>query len=290
MNWILLTLISAFSLAAADAATKKLMSDYSPRDLTVVRFGVPALLLLPMLIRPWPEIPLQFWAWVGAMIPFELAAMWLYMRAIRSAPLSQTLPYLAFTPVITILTGYLLLGERVSLRGAMGILLITAGAYLLNIHHARNVSRYALLLPFKAMLDNPGPRWMLLVAVLFSMTSVLGKGALGYVTPQFFSPFYGALLGVLVAVPYIVSQRGRLGVLGQRPLALLLVGGFMALMFYSHFVAIELVEVAYMISVKRISLLFGILLGAWLFAERDLARNLLAGSLMVVGVSLVAVT
>jgi uncharacterized membrane protein len=67
------------------------------------------------------------------------------------------------------------------------------------------------------------------------------------------------------------------------------VGGFMALMVYTHFRAIQLVEVAYMISVKRTSLLFGIVLGAWLFAERDLGRNLVAGTLMVAGVFLIAV-
>lgn len=289
MHWLPITLLCAFSLAAADAATKKLLSDYSARELLVLRFAVTGVLLLPLLLlQPWPQIPAPFWGWVAALLPLELAAMWLYMRAIRQAPLSETLPYLAFTPVITILTGYLLLGERVSLRGAGGILLVTAGAYLLNIHRARHGSRYALLLPFKAMLDNPGPRWMLGVALLYSLTSVMGKGALQYVEPDFFGPFYFALLGLFVAAPYIAAQRGSLGVLGQRPVALLIVGGFMALMVYTHFLAIQWVEVAYMISVKRTSLLFGIVLGAWLFGERDLPRNLLAGSLMVAGVFLIA--
>jgi drug/metabolite transporter (DMT)-like permease len=285
-----LTLLCALSLAAADAATKKLMSDYSARDLVVVRFAVTGVVLLPLLLlQPWPELPRAFWGWVASLVPFELAAMWLYMKAIRQAPLSQTLPYLAFTPVITIATGYLLLGERVSLVGAAGILLVTSGAYLLNIQQTRNASPYALLLPFKAMFDNPGPRWMLGVALLYSLTSVMGKGALRHADPDFFGPFYFALLGSLVAVPYIASQGGRLGVLGRRPLALLIVGGFMALMVYTHFRAIQLVEVAYMISVKRTSLLFGIVLGAWLFAERDLGRNLVAGTLMVAGVFLIAV-
>jgi len=36
-------------------------------------------------------------------------------------------------------------------------------------------------------------------------------------------------------------------------------------------------------------LLFGILLGAWLFSERDLPLNLLASSLMVLGISLIGI-
>ena len=45
---------------------------------------------------------------------------------------------------------------------------------------------------------------------------------------------------------------------------------------------------AYMIAVKRTSLLFGILYGAMLFGEAHLGRHLLAGTLMVAGVAAIA--
>ena len=53
--------------------------------------------------------------------------------------------------------------------------------------------------------------------------------------------------------------------------------------------AIQQVEGAYMIAVKRTSLLFGIVYGALLFKEQDLGRHLAAGVLMVAGVFLIAV-
>ena len=62
--------------------------------------------------------------------------MWLYMRAIRESPLSLTLPYLAFTPVFNILTGYIFLGEQVSSAGMAGIVLVVCGAWLLNLDAA----------------------------------------------------------------------------------------------------------------------------------------------------------
>ena len=43
-----------------------------------------------------------------------------------------------------------------------------------------------------------------------------------------------------------------------------------------------------MIAVKRTSLLFGILLGALFFHERDLTAHILAGGLMLGGVFLIA--
>ena len=62
----------------------------------------------------------------------------------------------------------------------------------------------------------------------------------------------------------------------------------MAVMAMTHFIAIAHIEVAYMVAVKRTSLLFGMLYGAWLFREPGLSRNLLAGGLMVAGVVLIA--
>ena len=60
----------------------------------------------------------------------------------------------------------------------------------------------------------------------------------------------------------------------------------MAIMVLAHFIAIERVEVAYMIAVKRTSMLFGLVYGALLFGETQLGRNLAAGVIMVGGVIL----
>ena len=48
-----------------------------------------------------------------------------------------------------------------------------------------------------------------------------------------------------------------------------------------------ILAVAYMIAVKRSSLLFGIVYGALVFGEARLRQHLFAGSLMVAGVALV---
>jgi drug/metabolite transporter (DMT)-like permease len=62
----------------------------------------------------------------------------------------------------------------------------------------------------------------------------------------------------------------------------------MALMILTHFVALVGVKTAYMIAVKRTSLLWGIVLGALWLGEPNLRRNLLAGCVMVAGVGLIA--
>ncbi len=288
MHWLWLTLFSAFCIASADAMTKKYLSDYSASEMVIIRFAIPGLLLLPVLaMQPIPELPIEFWLWTGALMPLEIVAMLLYVQAIRDTSLALTLPYLAFTPVFNTLTGYFILGETVSLAGLLGILLVVAGAWLLNVETARSRERFTVFTPFRAILTERGSRYMLLTAFIYSFTSVLGKGALQYTTPFFFGTFYYINLGIAVVILFSLRSYRAVNILWRRPWPHLLVGGFMAMMVVSHFYAIQHVEVAYMIAVKRTSLLFGMLYGVILFREHTTWTQFFAGGIMVGGVFMI---
>jgi len=288
MHWISLTLLSAFFLATADTLSKRYLSHYRPGELVLVRFGVSGALLLPLLLwQPWPTFSPAFWSWMAVSIPLELLAMWLYMQAIRESPLSLTLPYLAFTPVFNILTGYILLGETVTWKGFSGIVLVVLGAWMLNMEAVNNGTGLNVLAPFRAITRERGSRLMLFVAAIYSLTSVTTKGALLHVTPGFFGPFYFAVLAIASAVVFASRDVSSWRAMGRHPWAHLAIGVFMAGMVVTHFYAIAHIEVAYMVAVKRTSLLFGMLYGAWLFNETGLKKNFAAGVLMVLGVFLI---
>ena len=144
-----------------------------------------------------------------------------------------------------------------------------------------------MLAPFPAILRERGSRLMLAVAALYSLTSVMGKGAVQYVPPTAFGPFYWGILGLSSLVVFSVGRPGLVRALWRRPGWHLVVGILMAIMIITHFMALARVEVAYMIAVKRSSLLFGILFGAFLFREQNLGKNMLAGMLMVLGVAVI---
>ena len=288
MDWLPLTLISAFCIATADALTRKYLQGYNARELVVIRFGMPGLLLLPLLVvQPMPALATEFWYWTAALIPLEVTAMLLYSQAIRDTSLSLTLPYLAFTPVFNTLTGYILLQERVSLAGFAGIVLVVFGAWLLNLEHARG-ERFDVLAPFRAIVTERGSRLMLITAALYSLTSVLGKGALAYTTPVFFGTLYYVVIGFTVISVFSAGTGTPVNVLWRKPAPHLAIGVFMGVMVLTHFFAIEQVEVAYMIAVKRTSLLFGILYSLLLFHERARIEHFVAGGLMIAGVFLIA--
>lgn len=288
-HWLPLSLICAFTLASADAATKAWLQGFSARELSVVRFGITGLLMAPLLLDlpPLGDLPSAFWWLLAALVPLELLAMLLYVAAIRDHPLSLTLPYLAFTPVFAMGIAWTLLGEQVSAQGAAGVLLVVIGAWLLNGDQARAGDWRSWAGPFRAILYEPGSRMMLAVAAIYALTSTLGKGAMRYMAPEHFGPFYFAVLGFTVILVFALPQPAMFRKLASRPLAVLVVGALMGVMAYTHFLAIQQVEVAYMIAVKRTSLLFGILYGALLFKETGITRRLPAGGVMVAGVALI---
>jgi len=66
-------------------------------------------------------------------------------------------------------------------------------------------------------------------------------------------------------------------------LSVLLPGIFYSLMVISHMVAISLAKVAYVISVKRMSLIIGVLYGYLFFKEKNIRERLFGAMLMFIG-------
>ena len=73
----------------------------------------------------------------GSELVAYTAASILYVQAVNLSPLSLTIPYLGFTPVVVTVLAYPLLGEVPALQvrrsGLIGIALVVMGAIALNL-------------------------------------------------------------------------------------------------------------------------------------------------------------
>eukprot|EP00877_Chromochloris_zofingiensis_P002832 jgi/Chrzof1/1254/Cz01g46140.t1 len=65
-----------------------------------------------------------------------LLSKWIYQRALHTAPLSLTVPYLAFTPAILVVVAYFFIGEVPTPMGLIGVSIVTLGGYLLALKTA----------------------------------------------------------------------------------------------------------------------------------------------------------
>jgi drug/metabolite transporter (DMT)-like permease len=281
-SWVLLSLIAAFTLATSDALTKKALTSHNEYIIAWLRivFSLPLLIIIFFLI-PVPELDNEFYTAFAFSLPLEILSIILYIKALRLSPLSLTLPFLALTPVFLIFVSYIVLGEKVSLAGGMGIFFIAAGSYTLNISKIRE----GILEPIRAITKERGSVLMIGVALIYSLTSSLGKVAIQHSSPLFFGTTYFAALALFFAPIALYKQNKNKDekIKGKTIFSVILPGIFYSLMVISHMIAISLAKVAYVISVKRMSLIIGVFYGYLFFKEKQIGERLIGASMMFTG-------
>jgi drug/metabolite transporter (DMT)-like permease len=283
--WIIWGLGSALGLATADVLMKRFFTGLSPYGMVLVRLGY----TVPILSIGWwwtkvPDVSREFLMVVGAALPIEAAATLCYMQALKTAPLSVCAPIMAYTPLFLIVTGWLLLQEALNFWGLAGVMSIVLGSYFLNL----NGRGQGWLAPWAVFRQVPGTRWMLLAAGLFAITSALGKLAVLYSAPTFFGLFYPTIFSGFMLAGYPWSSRPGIQ-LRRRPLWGFLMGCCMATSILCHFHGISLAPAAYLIAVKRTSLLFSVLYGGLWLQEGEFSNRLTGSGFMLLGVILITI-
>ena len=287
MSWFIYALVCALSLATADALSKKALDDNTdPYIVAWARTGYAAPFIA--VIIPFidiPELDSVFFVITFLAIPLDIIAVLLYIRAIKVSPLSLTLPFLSLTPIFLIVTSYIILGEKPDKFGFIGIILVVIGAYLLNVH---TISQ-GFLEPFKAIAKEKGSVLMIIVAFIFSIGACLGKIAVQHSSPEFFSVIYIFLLSLSLFIIISLKSKHFLSKSISRPIPFIFIGLLIAIMIITHLKAISLIEVSYMVSVKRLSILFGVLYGIMFFKETNIKERFLGATVMVSGIIIIAV-
>jgi len=286
MLWFFLSLAAALSVATSDALCKYALKEFDEKVVAWARWGLAAPFLL--LLLPFIEIPhlgREFWLVAAAAVPLEIAAIIIYMKAIHISPLSLTIPFLALTPVFLIVTSFIFLGELPDISGSAGIFLIAAGAYLLNIDSPGS----SVWDPFRSILREKGSLLMIVVAFIYSITSVLGKGAIIHSSPFFFALVYPVIVATFLSPFAFAGYRQNSEAVNGRPILFILIGLTNAVMIACHFWAVSLVEVAYMISIKRTSMVFAVFYGWFFFREVNLRERLLGSVVMAAGAALILI-
>ena len=265
--WLPLTVLSAFCLATSDAFTKKALPGHNEYLVSWLRI-LPALpfFLITLYFVSIPPLHPDFYRCILISLPLEACTIVLYTKALKLSPLNLTLPLLSLTPLLLLVVPFLLLGERISPGGGAGILLIAAGGYLLNGKRGQG----GLLAPFRAIFAERGSLCMLCVAAIYSITATLGKRAIAASSPIFFAACYIPLLVLVISPVALYMGKGELRQMARNGTirAAALPALFYVIQAVTHVYAINLTNVAYMIAVKRLSLLFGVLYGRCLFQER----------------------
>lgn len=281
MTWLILGIFTAFFEALKDVFGKQNLkkSDEYVVAWSLAFFSV--IFLIPWVIYTGiPALNTQFA--IALLIGGSINAVTaiLYIKAIKVSDLSLTVPLVALTPLFMLLTSPLIVGEYPSFFDYIGILLIVIGSYLLNIKDKSQ----GYLAPFKALLKEPGPKLMLIVAFLWSITSNFDKIGVQNSSPIFWLfSIFGTISILLLPVLLYKTPNPSRKILKQLPM-LAAMGFFNAIGVLCQMQALTLTLVVQVIAIKRTSVLMGVLFGHFIFKEKDIQQRLLGAGIMILGV------
>jgi drug/metabolite transporter (DMT)-like permease len=279
MIWFFLSLAAALSIAARDVSIKS-YEDLQPREIAVLElfWALPALIIGCVFVET-PPLDQTFWWTFILSIPINIMAYVLYLNAIKISPISLSVPFLAFTPIFMILTGFWVLGETINLWGGFGTGLIVIGSYIL--HFKKNQLNFSA--PFSAFIHEKGSWYMLIVAVLFAFAAVIGKKAILHSSPLFFSYSFFLVFNVLILMGLFVRGKNNWQKIIRNSPKGLWLGSLLMIHISFHGLAISISTAVYMVAVKRSSILFSVLLSWLILKERDIHYRGLGTLIMFVG-------
>lgn len=292
MEWIFFAVLTAIFDSLKNLVSKKGLR-YADEYLVAWAsrfFALPLLLPLLFVIQR-PTLGDRFWLVLPIIVSIQVVANILYFRAIKVADLSLTTPLLALTPLFLIGVSPLIIQERLQPLDIAGIILITVGTYWLNLNRSsaapptvppQHSSNF--LAPFRSLWSCEGTRLMLLVSMAWSVLSTLNKVGIQQSSPLFW-PIANSLTLAIALFPITLMKSKDVGTqLQQNWPSLLLIGLCQGMVLLCFMKAISLTLVARVVGVKRLSILFSIVIGAVIFREQEVHQRFVAASIMLLGV------
>lgn len=222
-----------------------------------------------------PHIEEKFWIAIALHVPLFTIATVLTVEAHKASPLAKTMPYMALTPAFLLgVTPFMALffsgleESTPTIIGGIGVLILVAGLYILNMQ----VARRSFFDPIRAFWYDRGSRLMFFASIVLAFTSVLDLVALrGLKGPiHAVAPFYLLVDHALVSIIMGFMILLYLGMGRKQELPFSPSGFWMKLAGYGFLVALSVVPhmlvfkwisvVPYVIAVKRTgAILFGVL-------------------------------
>ena len=280
MLWVVLALLGAILDAGYYALVKQFLPSLEDEVLAAGTFlSGSAILLVISLSRGIPPLAPALLPSVITTGTLNIIAALLVFYALRRADLSLAVPIITFTLVFLMGTSYVVLGEVPTAAGAAGILLIVAGSLVMHIPAVMsgNLGRNG----------HGQERWgiiaMFVVAFLYSLSLPFDKAVVLASDPVFGS----SLVCLYIGSAFLAISLVR-GSLARAPRAVaaracLLLGVVLAVEAIVINLAFTLQIVPFVIAVKRLSILFAVLIGGFFFKEEGVGYRVLGAGIMIAG-------
>jgi uncharacterized membrane protein len=287
--WVFYSLFFAVWGALQTFFTKNLTKKISPLALLYVffLFNIPFAFILLFFLGGIPHVSVNFYLYIGIAGFLDAIAFICAYLAISKSAISLIAPISSFSPVFTTFIAIFALNEIPAPIKFGGILLVVAGAYLLNIADARE----GILTPFKTLFSHKGVLLYLIAYFIWSITPIFQKKAIFETSPQV--PLFAAIVGMVFCLIFLTPFAIKKAIKNFREVKsnlkwFVINGVGTAFSQAAAYAAFALVFVGYATSIFRLSALFIIIMGGVFLKEKRIKERLLGASVMLVGAILIA--
>lgn len=208
-------------------------------------------------------------------------------RAYELGDLSVVYPLARSSPLFLFVLAVVFLGEEVSLWGVAGILLVVLGVYMI---HLEGFSVGEFLRPIKS-LRGQASQFALLTALCTSIYSLVDKLGVTAVAPLAYA-FWLDVFIIAFLTPVVVWKWGWGAVAAEwrgSSVKVVISGFLMRFGYILVLLAMALAQVSYILAVRQLSIVLGVVFGVGLLGERYGKVRLLSSIIIFTGVLILGV-
>ena len=264
--WALFAIISSFLETSKDTLGKKVTNDTSSILTAFFLQLAGTIILLPFVLYfGIPELGENFY--LTLVLAAILIPVWsiAYMKALETSDISNVIPLLALTPVLTLMLGFFL-EEKIPNKFSMfGIIIVSIGIYLARIE--KSVLETPLK-PFASIINDKGSRYMLIVVSIFSIGPFLAKFNTTASSPLFGSFSNMGLASIILFILVLIRGELKFKVIKKNKVNLSLMGilnGFSEIAFRT---ALSGTLTPLVVPFKRMNIIWSSLLGWAVYKEK----------------------
>jgi len=224
--------------------------------------------------------------WYLAMVSGAVhTAYWFFLSASYThGDLSIVYPIGRSSPIIVTLLAVLFFGESLSYVGILGILTVMMGVYLLSVD---SLEPKRFLSPL-TLIRKPGVIYALLTALSVTAYTLVDKSGSQYLNPILYVWTEKWISIIPFTFLAATSKKAAVPREWEKNKLPIVAAGLLSPLSYAMIVYVmQSVQVSYIVSVRQVSVVFGVILGGTLLKEKNLKIRLFSSILIFAGLFLI---
>lgn len=290
MTWLILSLTSAAFSASAAILQKKILFKLDALEFSFLLSIFGALFSLPFfIVMDSTNLAYENLAVLYIKTILGSLAFLNVMYAIKNLEISGALPMMVLTPGLVAISAFIFLGESLGNFEIVGMVLLLAGTYLLEM----NAAGKGILEPYLIFVKSKNHHYIVFALLLFTITSVLDKLIVTdlKIEPLAFMAFQQLFHFINFLILYLLLRKRFAPKLNEidNSVWYIIIGIAMMTIIYrwTQIEAVKLAPVALVLSIKRTSVFFASVIGGKIFHEHRLVQRAAAAVIMIVGAILI---